>query len=375
MSLFNERSLALGDPRLDQLLAVVYTGYTHYKDKGKIEILVEEIGIPSRDIFWDTSLTDIWPRILTEAARCALLRKLVETLRDDANYAPVRPRIEEIIMKADDEERQEARSKAEADDHAGVTVIGRRPFVNRTLFRENLRSLFGQYGDRLMIVDGPRKSGRSYSWVLISHVSRMNGMQANLIDMSTFGGDRAKPDDVAKMIAADLNWPNPERDKRDEPKEHDNPKEQDYTRGRLLLGWFKNCVRTLGSVQLVFDGLDGDNLTREAVDFIGDIAAAAGNDELGDSRVVLLAYGRALRNPNVDPIVLREPPLADIPLADFTGYLRAVAAEGGKAMDEKRALMVVERLFGQPPDPVPVSLLAAQASALSGAVCKLRRGI
>jgi hypothetical protein len=367
MSLFNERSLTLGDPRLLEVLEVVYKGYAHYNDKDQIEIFVEKIGIPSRAIDWDGSLNDVWPRILLEASRCTLLRKLVEALRDDANYAKVRPQIEAIISKADDEEREEAKSKAGAADHAGVTIVGRRPFVNRSMFRDNLRSLFGPDGDRSMIVDGPRKSGRSYSWVLIQYVSLMTGMQANLIDISTFGGARAKPDDVAKMIAADLNWPSPEQDP--------NPDTQDDTRGRLLLGWLKSGVRLRGPVHLVFDGLDGDNLSREAVDFIGDIAAAAGNDELGESRVILLAYGRALRNPNVDPIVLREPPLADIPLVDFTGYLRAVAKEGGQAMDEARAIKVVERLFGPPPDPVPVSLLAARARELSGAVCKLRRGI
>ena len=111
------------------------------------------------------------------------------------------------------------------------------------------------------------------------------------------------------------------------------------------------------------------------VSFIGDIAAAAGNDELGDSRVVLLAFGRALQNPNVDPFVLRESPLADIPLAEFTSYLRAVAAEGGQDMSEWQAMHLAERLFGLPqPDPLPVSLLEDRAGAMSRIVCTLRRG-
>jgi Effector-associated domain 1 len=362
MSLFNE-PFDLGDQRVRELLGLACTGYS---SKDQIGVFVTGIGIARSDIDWDGALADVWPRILTVAARRARLRQLVKALLEDENYAQVRPRIEALFAAAEEEERDEAKSKAGAADHTRVTVVGRRPFVNRSRFRDNVKSLFGADGDHSMIVDGPRKSGRSYSWVLISYVTRMTGgLQTSLIDVSRFRGVQAKPDDVAKMIAADLNWPPPKED----------PTAQDDTRGRVLLGWVKSCVRGQGAVCLVFDGLDGDNLMDATVSFIGDIAAAAGNDELGDSRVVLLAFGRALQNPNVDPFVLREPPLADIPLAEFIGYLRTVAAEGGQDMSEGQAKQLAERLFGLPqPDPVPVSLLAARADEVSRIVCKLRRG-
>ena len=362
MSLFNE-PLDLGDQRVGELLKLANSGYGA---KNEIKNFVAGIGISDRDIDWDGALADVWPRILTVAARRALLRKLVQALLKDENYAQVRPRIKALIAAVKAEERAEAKSKAEAVDHTKVTVVGRRPFVNRSRFRDNVKSLFGPGGDHLIIVDGPRMSGRSYSWVLISYVIRMTGgLQASLIDMSRFRGVQAKPDDVARLIAADLGWPPPEED----------PTAQDDTRGRVLLGWLKNRLRGRAAVCLVFDGLDGDTLTDSAVNFIGDIAAAAGNDELGDSRVVLLAFGRALQNPNVDPFVLREPPLADIPLAEFTGYLRTVAADGGQDLSEDQAMELAERLFGLPrPDPVPVRLLAARADAMSAIVCTLRRG-
>ena len=362
MSLFNE-PLHLGDQRVKDLLTLACTGYS---DKDPIRLLVSRVGIPRTDIDWDGAVADVWPRILTLAARRALLRKLVQALLEDENYAQVRQKIEEFVAAAEEEERDEAKGKTGTADLTRVTVVGRRPFVNRSRFRDNVKSLFGPDGDRLMIVDGPRKSGRSYSWVLISYVNRMtSGLKASLIDVSRFRDVQAEPDDVAQIIAADLGWPPPKKD----------PTAQDATRARVLLGWLKNGVSDRGAVCLVFDGLDGDNMADATVSFIDDIAAAAGNDELGDSRVVLLAFGRALQNPNVDPFALREPPLADIPMAEFTGYLRTVAADGGQDMSEAQATLLAERLFGLPqPDPVPVSLLAAQAAAISRIVCTLRRG-
>ena len=362
MSLFDE-PFDPNDERAKRLLKIAHSGDGR---KERIKLLVRGAGIPEDDIEWEGTLTDVWVRICTVAARRAKLRRLVQAFLADENYALVHADIRALLAEAQAEKKAKARGKAGSADHARVTVVGRRPFVNRSTFRDNVETLFGPGGDHLMVVDGPRKSGRSYSWVLIAYVTRMTGgLQASLIDLSRFRGGRATPDDVAEMIAADLDWPSPGKD----------PTAQDYTRARVLLGWLKNCLRGRRGICLVFDGLDGDNLTDETVSFIGDIAAAAGNDELGDSRVVLLAFGRALQNPNVDPFVLREPPLADIPLGEFTRYLRAVAAEGGQDMSDVKAMELAEALFGAPqPDPVPVSLLAAQAEAMSRIVIALRRG-
>src|SRR6266700_654486 len=128
MSLFNE-PFDLGDQRVRELLALASTGYS---SKDQIGLFVSRIGIAGTDINWDGALADVWPRILTVAARRALLRELVKALLEDENYAQVRPRIEALSVAVEVEERDEAKSKAGAADHTTVTVVGRRPFVNRS---------------------------------------------------------------------------------------------------------------------------------------------------------------------------------------------------------------------------------------------------
>jgi hypothetical protein len=363
MSLFTEPFNPNGE-YAKKLLAIAITGYT---EKPPLKQLVSGIGIAEVDVDWDGSVADVWPRILILCARRNRLRELVKAMLKDENYALVRPQIDALLQAAAEDEGAEAHGRAQAADYSMAMVVGRRPFINRRQFRENVRSLFGAGGDHTMIVDGPPKSGRSYSWVLISYFTRMTGeLQASLIDLSRFRGSQARPDDVAAMIAADLGWKPPEAD----------VTAQDQTNGRVLLGWIKHCVHQHGAVCLVFDGLDGDNLDEAAVGFIGDIATAAGNDELGDSRVVLLAFGRALQNPNVDPFVLREPSLADIPLTDFTAYLQAVAADGGQDMNDTQAEQLAATLLGPPaPDPVPIGLLATRAVEVSKIACQLLRGV
>ena len=362
MSLFTEPFNPNGE-NAKKLLAIAMTGYT---EKPQLKNLVSGIGIADVDVDWDGPVADVWPRILILAARRNQLRRLVTAFQGDQNYALIRPELDALLQAVAEDERVEANGRAQAGDYTTAMVVGRRPFINRHRFRDNIRSLFGPGGDHTMIVDGPPKSGRSYSWVLISYFTRMTGgLQASLIDLSRFRGGQARPDDVAAMIAADLGWKHPEAD----------ATAQDQTNGRVLLGWIKNSVRQHGAVCLVFDGLDGDNLDEAAVGFIGDIATAAGNDELGDSRVVLLAFGRTLQNPNVDPFVLREPPLADIPLTEFTAYLQAVAAEGGQDMSDTQAERLAAMLLESPaPDPVPIGLLATRAVEVSKIACRLLRG-
>ena len=360
MSIFTE-PYDPADSRIKELLGIAITGY---REKDELKGFIQAIGVQEILVDWDGPVLDVWPRALEVTAKQGKLRVLVDALLVDPNYAQVQSRIQTLLEAADTEARIEQGQGA--IDPVFATVVSGRPFVDRKRLRDNLQTLFSGGGNRAMIVDGPPMSGRSYTWVLISHVARKaSAMRAYLFDLSTFKDTQMSPGDVAKVIAADLGWPKPDVD----------PTSQDETSARVLLGWLKNHLGCIDPVCLVFDGLDGANLADATVSFIGDIAAAAGNDELGDCRVVLLAFGRALKNPIVDPFVLREPPLADIPLAEITGFFQTLAGEGGAELTAPQARALAEQLFGSPPpDPVPVASMRDKASDIGHVAVSLRAG-
>jgi Effector-associated domain 1 len=360
MSIFTEPYNA-NDARIKDLLGIAITGY---REKGELKVFIQTVGVDEIDVDWDGPVADVWPGAIAVVAKQGKLRALVEALRDDPNYAQVRARTQALLDAADREKRFERSQAGKAVDPFQATVVSGRPFVNRTRLRENLQTLFSDGGNQTMIVDGPPMSGRSYTWVLISHVARKAGsMRAYLFDLSTFKDTQMSPKDVAEIIAADLGWPKPEIDE----------EAQDETKGRVLLGWLKNGLQGIDPVCLVFDGLDGANLADATVSFIGDIAGAAGNDELGECRVALLAFGRALSNPGVDPFVLREPAPAAIPLADLMAFFKALAGEGGAELSDDQARALAERLFGSPPpDPVPVASMRDRASDIGQVASSLR---
>jgi hypothetical protein len=360
MSIFTE-PYDPADSRIRELLGIAVTGY---RDKDQIRVFIQTIGVQEIYIDWAGPVIDVWPRVLEVSAKQGRLRALVDALLADPNYVQVRVEIEALLTAAETETLIEQSQGAVSPVLA--TVVSGRPFVNRKRLRENLQTLFSDGGNRAMIVDGPPMSGRSYTWVLVSHVARKTSViRPYLFDLSKFKDTQMSPADVANVIAADLGWPKPDVD----------PTSQPDTKARLLLGWLKNSLAGIDPVCLVFDGLDGANLADATVSFIGDIAAAAGNDELSDCRVVLLAFGRALTNPMVDPFVLREPRLADIPLDDLTAFFQALAVEGGAELTDEQARAVAERLFGSPlPDPVPVASMRDKASDIGQVAVSLRAG-
>jgi hypothetical protein len=358
MSFLDSPTFQQSDPQAEALLAILSEAYD---DKVPTANFVQRLGIKRTAIDWDGSLSVVWGNVLETAAKRNLLRRLVQQARDDADIAAFHDQLQKLLDDASAEDEPAPQSPF---DYCRANLVGRRPFVNRSEFRDKLVSLLTDDGDQVLIIDGPPSSGRSYSWYLISHVGRKSNLfHSYLIDLSKWSDTAAKPADVARIIASELGWPEPAVDLT----------AQDETTSRTLLSWIKGQAKAHKPVVwLVFDGLDRPNVAESTVRFIGDIATAAGNLELGAFRVVLLAFGRPLPDPNVDPYVLRDR-LTDLPLCDLRGYFQSVAEMAGITLTSAQVERLVERLLGAPPpDPIRVKLLGVQASELA---YKLSRGI
>jgi hypothetical protein len=359
------------DPTSDKGAKLMEIALLGFEDKAPLKLFVAGLGVAPSDINWDQSVRKIWGEALTAIAAAHRVRDFLLAAKADENYAAGRDDIIAFIAVCDAESAVGVvAAPPTLGELARTTLVGLRPFVNRVQLRDNLVSLFDPDGARTMVVGGPRSSGRSYTWVLASHVARrFGGIDTKLIDLSTFTDAQATPVDVARMIAGSMEWT-------DWPNLADiDPTAQDATNARILRPQLVNRLSGLDPACLFFDGLDGSNLTEATVQFVGDIAAAAGNDELGECRVVLLAFDRAIPNPNVEPFVLREPPLADIPLAEVTSYFQQVATEAHTVLTDAQAAELVAALFGSPaPDPVPMSAIRAKAAELSAAARGLKGG-
>lgn len=352
MSFLDEPAYPFHDPTAKLLWDILVEAYS---EPAAVKDFVRGIGMRTTDMSW-TKVIDSWTEVLEKAAKGKRLRGLVESAIRDPSIAGYHQQLSDLVARCD---KEDAAAPAEPQDACLVHLIDRRIFMNRSGLRDNLKIFTDNQGDRVMAVDGPPASGRSYSWYLIQYVGQKTGaFDSYLIDITKWSDTAARPGDLARLIASELGWKQPEFDQT----------AQDETTSRILLAWLKGRARERPRPAcLVFDGLDRPNVTEATLRFISDIATAAGNAELGEFRVVLLAFGRSLADQNVDPFVLRESMTpTGVPLADVRQAFQHVAEQGGTELSVTQIDQLLAELLKAPPtDPIPIKSFGREAGKLA----------
>jgi hypothetical protein len=87
-----------------------------------------------------------------------------------------------------------------ADPFREVLLDGDRPFVNRKPLRRALLTLVDTSGDRVLVVNGKEKTGKSFSFYLLDHAVTRNGFKAHLFDMSSSPSPLQLAEDIMQRI-------------------------------------------------------------------------------------------------------------------------------------------------------------------------------
>jgi hypothetical protein len=82
------------------------------------------------------------------------------------------------------------------------SLIERKPVVNRAMLRQKLSDIYNGVLTGVMLIDGPRRTGRSHSWLLISHVARRTqGWRPVLIDLDSYAMRLQNLPFIAQVLA------------------------------------------------------------------------------------------------------------------------------------------------------------------------------
>lgn len=171
-------------------------------------------------------------------------------------------------------------------DHFNVCFVGsERVMINRKELRQSLRTLSQAVpkGKRILVVNGPPVSGKTYSLEMITYLREaLRAFEVVTVDLQRFVGKEVKPDDIAWAIVDQMNLSEntvPQVDK-----------EQDSRwSGRF-------CDRLAGRLNnlttpwwLVIDGFNYVTLSQPVNDLIGGLAVRI-SQTLPGLRMVLLGY-------------------------------------------------------------------------------------
>jgi Effector-associated domain 1 len=333
MHFLDRPAFAASDPDGRELLKAVIQ---IYGTSPPVQALVRRAGLPLSVVSWDRPMEDVWPELLEKAALKRRLRRLAELVADDNPAMDIFRQLTAPVAEL-----------CSVQPWSGCLFGGRRrPFIDRAEFRRHLPVLLEPDGARVLTVNGPRDSGRSYSWHLIAHVSQASGeYEAYRVDLDDWAGTQVTPADLMREIASQLGWPAPDID----------PMAQEDTQVRTLLSWFKNRMRVKREIcWLVIDSLDAERATEPALRLVDGIACAAERHEAGNLRVVLLAYARPLPG-DVDPFILRDQ-FGPIGIPEIRAFFMSVATETGQPAEAAALDTLVDTLLGTPPPPGPLPL-------------------
>ncbi|MFE9773591.1 effector-associated domain EAD1-containing protein [Streptomyces sp. NPDC005931] len=339
------------DPQARELLDALLQAYELEDD---VRRLVKTAGMSPVAVDWKGPLTDVWPRVLEHAAREGRLRTLVQVVSRDENSAAYD--IFKLLLTQEDPDR--------TSDPCAALLLGSgvpRAFIDRRELRVTLREMLGVPEGRVLIVDGDRRSGKTWTWYLLCHVLRRHGTRPYKIDLSAY----AQPVEVSDIVAEledQLGW----------ELGQDDPFASEDARVRRVVNRAKQHMRAAArDVWLVFDGLVTTALTPQALRLVENLAEAVARGEAGDRlSIVLIAYAGQLQ-PSVDPYVWRTH-LGPIHVADLHEFFCAIAESAGAGMPPDAADVLVDEVLratvGDDVDraaPLPLEKISA-AAALRG---------
>jgi hypothetical protein len=198
---------------------------------------------------------------------------------------------------------------------------GKRVFLHRVPLRQNLAKLGAPNESRVMVVNGPRLSGKTYSRDFIQTVTENDPVQTAVkhhhvyLNVDEFA---LQPADLAASIGIKLRLGNPPPPKG----------EQDTAWVPKLVDWMIPGFKEPDLWWLVLDGFRVQTHASATHDLIAQLVDAAESSLISNLRVVLLNYGDRLPaqlgefvfRENIEPVERRH-------VEEFVDYLFAKSAK------------------------------------------------
>jgi hypothetical protein len=209
-----------------------------------------------------------------------------------------------------------------------------RPFLNRRLLRNHLRSLADGSAE-VLVVSGPPRSGRSYSWELIVHVAAALGT-IRLVRVNVEPGlDAAQlgPEALAERLGTYL------------PHLGANVPAGAGRMPGVIATWLVNGVAGSGeTVWIVLDGFEHRDLPAETRDLLDAMMVLVSAPEYrGRLGLILLAYDESRIPESVRPFALVEH-LEPLTRADVSSFFEIYFRDAGQAMTAAAIDQIVDEI-------------------------------
>ncbi|MPQ57485.1 hypothetical protein [Duganella sp. FT27W] len=206
---------------------------------------------------------------------------LVPAINALINEFPARS--ETPILKQTVERLTSAQPAVAAGPPWNDSLIERKPIVNRSILRRKLSDICAGLLTGVTLIDGPRRTGRSHSWLLISHVARKTqGWRPVLIDLDSYAMRLQNLPFIAQVLADRLGLGQLKTTSIGCTPETLAARYAD----EITTAW--ELKQNRGKIYLVFDSIDKEEVAPEIKHFIRAMAEKRIRHELSNCEIFLL---------------------------------------------------------------------------------------
>jgi hypothetical protein len=237
---------------------------------------------------------------------------------------------------------QPVAADAAADPYEAYRLRGDLLFLNRKSLRKALKRLASPTGRRVLLVDGPPSSGKTWTINLIQHVAghpTKGGFWVHGFDLGD-PPDRGPGDlayDIVLRFAGNLDSMPPQRQASEE-----------RWAARLAV-WIANQVAQLNVPRyLVFDSFSKFAVPQTTCELIVRLAVLAESEFRHWLRVILLSYSKPL-HPQINDCVERDPATL-FSTTDAVEFVLSEAKAHGKALDIAAVTQGVQNIWTEYPE-------------------------
>lgn len=249
--------------------------------------------------------------------------------------------IHRALLEQEDKLRQE---QTAFDPFSDMRVCPRRyPFLDRRRLRESLKKLAADNGPTILVVDGPARSGRSYTRRLIEHIAEHRGPFQVAWNVCSGPGATLEARNLANSFSMDMKRP---------PGPIPEKESQAARWAQQLAQWVLNHDADAGSRWwLVFDQFDGEPLEPAAQSFIESLAERIATGPARKRfRLVLLQYPHPLP-PSLRRDVIQEKLQApdELGVSDVSEYFEWLFTRRKEAFEQQAIQELVQEVMQQVP--------------------------
>lgn len=287
-----------------------------FKDAFDLVRLKKIVGKTGRNLEWESGGSDGEAIVLSLIGKAQRNRWIHELIEAAVNENP----IPKLLAIAD--ELRPAIIAATRDHFNVIFVDNNVALVNRTFLRQSLKQLASSdlTGARILVVNGPEMSGKTYSMELVAYLNRaLQNFKIVHIDLKKTSGE-VKPEHIAGQIVDQMLLEANVMPALDQ--------EQDARWIQLFCSRLQGVLSNVADVWwIVIDGFNHHRLSTPVNDLVKELASRI-RLTMPRLRMVLLSYNDNL-SPDVERVALRET-IDRIDERHLTSFFNQVYMESNK---------------------------------------------